>query len=406
MNEAIAHSRTRPDHVPDELYWDRSLMEFARELADPYKAMSRLHEGPDIIYAREISRKPGWLITRAADMAEAFVDYDSFSCYSDDSEAQPFNVGGGARLVPNSYDPPEHRVYRRVLDPLFTPSAVKKYENDIRQLCRELMTPFEGAGGCDFVWDFARYFPTTFFLRLMGMPHDKFEQFMAWEEAFTRGTNTERNEAIRHIIAYLEGYIEYRRKEPGDDLVSLFLNSQFDGRPPRHDEVLGFCTQTYIGGLDTVLSALSWQFHHVATTPELQTRLRDNPQDIPKAVHEMLRAFPVAALPRVVAKDMVFKGVAMKQGDSVYLPTYLAGRDPQLVDRPHEVDIDRPLTRHLSFGTGNHLCLGRNLAMLELRVVFEEWLSRFNNIRLADDFKFEWSGPSVLRLDRLDLVWD
>lgn len=405
MNAATDIIPAKPDHVPEALFWDHDFIEFAHELANPFEAICRLHDGPDIIYARNVSRRPAWIFTRYADQQEVFVNHENFSVWSEDPARRPFEFGG-IRLNPNAYDPPQQRSYRRILEPRLTPSAVKKLEGEIRQLCRNLMKPLEGRKGCDFIGDFARFFPTTFFMNLVGMPLDRFEQFMEWERQFMQGAPNERESAVKNIIAFLEAHIEYLRAHPGDDLISLVIGSKIDGNPLCQDEIMGFCFLFYIAGLDTVLSSLGWHFRHVAGDHVLQTRMRDNPADSPKAVDEMLRAFGVSIQPRVVARDLVFKGIDMKKGDAVALPTCLAGRDPLQFENPHIIDIDRATPRHLTFGSGNHLCLGRNLARLEICIVFEEFLSHFKNIRLADAAPPLWHGSGVMGLDRLDLAWD
>jgi len=405
MEAAVEIRMEKPDHVPDSLFWDHDYHEYAHELPNPFEAVCRLHDGPDIIFARNVSRRPAWIFTRHADQQEVFVNHENFSVWSDDPATRPFEFGG-IRLNPNAYDPPEQRLYRRILEPRLTPSAVKKMGGDIRELCRDLMKRLDGRKGADFINDFARYFPTTFFMKLVGMPLDRFDQFMEWERQFMQGTPEERESSIRSIIAFLESHVEYLRAHPGDDLISLVIGSEIDGRPLNQPEIMGFCFLFYIAGLDTVLSSLGWHMRHVASDAALQKRLRENPADIPKAVDEMLRAFGVSIQPRVVARDMVFKGITMKKGDAVALPTCLAGRDPLVFENPHVIDIDRPVPRHLTFGSGNHLCLGRNLARLEICIVFEEFLSRFNNIRLADDAPPQWHGSGVIGLDRLDLEWD
>lgn len=169
-----------PAHVPPELIWDRSLAEFNSELDDPFLAASRLIDGPPLLYARDgANGRPGWVITRHALLREAFIDWEHFS--SEGGMDLTMLLGVDWNLNPVNIDPPKHTQYRKVLHPFFTPKAVSHMEDAVRQTVEQLIAPFEDAGGCDFVKDFAIPFPSLIFLQLMGMPADMMRQFFTWE---------------------------------------------------------------------------------------------------------------------------------------------------------------------------------------------------------------------------------
>ncbi|MDE2597592.1 MAG: cytochrome P450, partial [Sphingomonadales bacterium] len=115
--------------------------------------------------------------------------------------------------------------------------------------------------------------------------------------------------------------------------------------------------------------------------------------------------FSVVVTHRQVAKDFTFHGVTMKAGDEVHMPISLANRDPAMFDNPHMVDIDRQ-PRHITFGTGTHNCIGIHLAKRELRIVLEEFLKRFRNIRLAEGQDYAYHTGRTFGLEKLPLVWD
>jgi cytochrome P450 len=168
---------------------------------------------------------------------------------------------------------------------------------------------------------------------------------------------------------------------------------------------LGTCLNLYVGGLDTVMSSLGWYFRYLATDPALQERLHDNPQDIPAAAEEFLRAFGITATRRQVIHDTELGGVFMRRGDNICLPTYLASRDARQFDDPHRIDIDRD-TPHMTLATGAHNCVGQHLARREIKVVLEAFISRFKNIRMAPGETASWSTRQVWAVTRLPLVWD
>jgi cytochrome P450 len=401
----ISTPATVPSHVPSDLIWDHDINTFACELDDPYLALARLHDGPDIVWARVASRgEPGWVPTRFALLQELFVDARRFS--SSENIGVGEMLGVDWKLNPLEIDPPAHAAYRMVLQPWFQPSAINKLEPMIRAIARELIAKFEQRGGCEFVADFASLFPSYVFLAMLGLPREQLPQFLEWEHAFIHSTEIpEKVASARAIKAYLEDYLDRRRGDLRDDLVSGILNGKVDGRPLDHGEVMGMCMVLYFGGLDTVMSSIGWYLRHLVHDQGLQRRLRDNPSDIPGAVDDLLRAYGVVGTRRNVTEDLEFHGVQMKKGDVVLMPGYLASRDPHQYTNPHLVDPDRK-ARSLTLATGVHNCLGTHLAKREIKIVLEEWLARFANIRIPAGEKDSWLTQGVWTVTRLPLVWD
>jgi len=319
-----------PSHVPKELVWDHSFDAFTAELDDPFFAVSRLHDGPGIIWATDGSYgRPGWIATRNDVISEVFLDHEHFSAERPGMIADLLGVN--LRLNPIEIDPPAHYGYRRILNPFFTPKAIHNLDAPARQACRKLIGKFEDKGGCEFIEDFAVPFPSYIFLDLMGMPHDMLPNFLKWENALMRGPNiAARVAAARSIYHYLETFLEQQRKHPGNDILKAVVTGEVDGRPLTHLETMGMLYVLYVGGLDTVYSTLGWVMRHLATHPEHQERLRANPVEIPHAVEELSRAYSVVVTHRMVAKDFDFHGVPMRKGEEINLPLSLANRDPSV----------------------------------------------------------------------------
>jgi cytochrome P450 len=209
------------------------------------------------------------------------------------------------------------------------------------------------------------------------------------------------------VIDYLKRHIAQQnaRPEAATDVMQAILSGRMRDRALSEAEILGFVYLMFVAGLDTVTSTLGWIMRHLASDQGLQARLRDNPQDIPAAIEEFSRAFGVSAPSRIVARDMVFHGVPMKAGESVLLPTFLAGRDPRAWTSPHLIDIDRR-PRHITFGTGPHVCLGVHLAKREMKIMLEAFLSRLRNIRRPAGGRYAYYTTNTIGVDRLDLEWD
>lgn len=395
-----------PDHVPNELIWDRDIDEFVAELADPYKAAARLHDGPDIVWAAGGYRGVGgWLLTRHEDIEAVYLDSEHFSVrdhfYSVFSEV----LGVPWVFNPQAIDPPRHFGFRQVVQPFFQPGAVKRMEQGIRDICRSLIADLKGRKSFDYIEDFARFFPTTIFLDLLDLPRDNLAQFLAWETTMIRGeTNEIRRSAMRDIVHYLEERIVERQANPGNDVISRILAAKVNGQPMEHDDIIGMCSLLYAAGLDTVLGSMGWHMYRLASEPHLQDQIRSDPSNIMNVVDELCRAYGVVRNRRSVVKDFEFKGVKMKAGDWVNLPTMLASRDDRKYPDPHAIDFNRK-DRGMTFGGGIHYCLGIHLARLEMKVVLEEVLAAFPNIRLAPGKDMSYHTVGVWGVDSLPIEW-
>lgn len=404
MTSAHVSTQAAPDHVPAGLIWEHNFDDFNRELDDPYLAASRLHDGPEILWARSaIFGQPAWILTRNELIREAFIDTEHFSSVRNNLAM----LGVSWRLNPLEYDPPEHHAYRRILNPFFTPKAVSILDESVGSTCETLIAEFEDRGSCEFIGEFAEKLPSYIFLDLLGLPRDRLPDFLVWERDMMRDPDpAKRLAAMREVLDYLDGFVDEQRRNPGTELMKGIVSARLpDGRSLDKGEIMGMCYLLYIGGLDTVLSTLGWIMRHLAGDHALQERLRANPEDIPRAVEEFLRVFPVANPHRTVKKDVVFHGVPMKAGDEVLLPICLAGRDPRAYDNPHRVDIDRN-ARHMAFATGPHTCLGLHLARRELKAVLQVVLSRFRNIRMSAGERYQYHVGGTFGVDRLCLEWD
>ncbi len=405
MSEAATAEVRIPAHVAPELVWDASYDAFTAEGDDPYLAVSRLSDGPEILWVTDVAfGRPGWLVTSNELIAEVFIDYEHFTAERPGMIADL--VGENVRLNPIEIDPPAHHGYRRLLNPHFTPKALRELEEQVARSCSALIDAFAGNGGCEFVEDFAIPFPSYVFLDLMDMPRAKLKDFIAWQDDLMRAPDQmKRVAAARAIYEYLKVHKEKEKLQPGNELLRAMTSGEVEGRPIEHLETMGMFYVLYVGGLDTVYSTLGWIFRHLATHPEMQIQLRENPELIPFAVEEFTRAFAVVNTHRQLAQDYVFHGVQMRAGDEIHMPLALANRDPRVFENPHEVDIARK-PRHLAFGTGTHNCLGIHLARRELKIVIEQFLKRFNNIRIKDGETYRYHTGRTFGVDYLPLVWD
>jgi len=395
-----------PDHVPEELLWDHSLTEFNSELDDPFVAASRLLGGPPVIYARDTAQdRPAWVVARHALLREVFMDWENFSSEGGMAVLLTQMLGVDWTFNPVNIDPPRHTAYRKVLLPFFTPKAVSHMEAGVRETCDQLIAPFADKGGCDFVKDFSIPFPSLIFLQLMGMPQDMMRQFFQWEQNLLRGKNIQEMViAGREILEYLKFHLEQQKKQPATPLMEAIMGAEIDGKKLDDGEILGMFYTFYTGGLDTVYATLGWSMRYIATHPEFQQFLRDNPDKLNKAVDEFLRMFSVVMTQRRVTRDMTWHGIEMKQDDLVFLPLFIACRDPEAYPNPNEMDLHRKESM-VAFATGPHLCLGMHLARREIRIAIETFLDRFDNIHIPEGAQYAYHAGPTLNVDSLQLAW-
>jgi cytochrome P450 len=317
------------------------------------------------------------------------------------------------KWIPVMLDGEEHRRWRTPMSQWFTPKRVALMQAEQREFAGRLIDAFLAKGECDLVADLAQLFPTTIFLRIMGMPLEDLDQFMAWERQILHTTHDSdptfeiRMAGMLAVAGYFTELIAKRRADPasqGDDIVSTALGWEIGGERPTDEDLISCFLLLFMAGLDTVASQMSYAFLHLATHPQDRARLVAEPESVPDAVEELLRAFPIVQTARYVTEDTEFHGCPLRKSDMVLFPLALAGRDPRAFPDGREVDLDREDKRHLSFGAGPHRCLGSHLARLELAVVLQEWHRRIPDYELVGAPQEHTGG--VYGLDALQLRWE
>lgn len=377
-------SQPIPAHVPKSLVRSFPFMFGTVTEADPYNEwVPEIHAGPEIFYALHAypGGTPAWIVRRTEDLRTIYFDTETFS--SKDFSPYSKLIGDTWTNLPVEIDPPHHAKYRAFINPLFTPKAMTKLEDKIRHYAIEFIEAFRARGNCEFMKEFAFEFPIKIFLELMGLPLERTKQFLEWETGLLHDPDLgHMAAATRSVVTYLRGEIEDRRHNPTNDVISYALQVEVEGRKLTEDELVGFAFNLFIGGLDTVSTNMGLQFLHLAQNHEHQQLLRANPERIPEAIDELMRAYAPVTTFRTCTKETTVKGVKMMPGDKVAMSTTLAGRDPKEYDHPNEVRLDRK-ARSLSFGYGPHLCVGMHLARREMRIAIEEFL------RLVPDFSLK-----------------
>ncbi|WP_322045041.1 cytochrome P450 [Paraburkholderia sp. J67] len=390
-----------PDHVPAALLYDFDIVGDARITANVHSDYEKLHrDAPDIFYTRHNGGH--WIVTRYDAIAEIVRDPEHFSS----SEQQIPRIDPPPVFLPLSLDPPHNIPYRQALMPYFSAKAVKEMDEKIRYWANRLIDDVIEQGRCDFVHDVASVFPVSIFMELMGMPLDRLREFRALSDDFFK-TNVaaELHALSARIIGLMTEFIELKREQPGNDLISHLLNVEIDGRPVRLEEIQNMCFLLFLGGMDTVANVTAFTWRHLAQDPALQARLAADPALIPKFVDEGLRCFGVISTPRLVLQDYERFGVQFRKGDMVLNLLPIAGRDERKNDDPNRFDIDREKREHLTFSSGAHLCLGHFLARAELRVLAEVWTQRIPRFSLQAGAQLQHRMGFALALLNLPVEW-
>jgi cytochrome P450 len=395
-----------PDHVPAACVWDCDFASYLHTGDDPYLAAGELHGGPGVLWVPTAAHGgPAWIFTQHALIGEGFTDWQTFSSKRG---ANAVVMDPNWLLIPVEADRPEHQYYRKALVPVFTPAAINNRVSAVQELCDKLIDAFIERGRCEFISEFAGILPNAITISLLGLPAESLSQFVAWEEEIIHGaTPHARLAANQALIDCLKGHIARQQAKPDSstDVMRAIFTGRMGDRAYTDAEILGMVYLLFVAGLDTVYSTLGWIMRHLCYDQALQARLRANPHQIPAAIEEFTRAFGVSAPSRTVALDTVFHGIPMKAGEAVLLPTFLAGRDPRAWTNPHVIDIDRR-PRHVTFGTGVHVCLGIHLAKREIKIMLEAFLSRMRNVRRPEAGRYEYHTTNTIGIDRLDLEWD
>jgi cytochrome P450 len=319
-------------------------------------------------------------------------------------------------IIPMSIDPPAHRTYRKLLDPLFSPQRMRLLEEPMTALANELIDAVVDEDEVDFTAQFSVPFPCRVFLSMLGLPVEDLPRFLEMKDGIIRpflvtgeprgseATDAYQQATADSIYEYFERLVDKRGSDRGDDMLSHFLDAEVDGARLTREEIVDIGFQLLIAGLDTVTAALDCIFGYLAQHPEHRKALVADPDAIPNAVEELLRwESPVFAAERVATRDVEVAGCPVKAGDHVLVLVGAANIDDAEVSDAGEVQLDREVTRHLAFGGGIHRCLGSHLARLELRVALREWHRRIPDYSLAPGAVLGYS-PGIRALDTFPML--
>lgn len=326
----------------------------------------------------------GVVLTRKADIMSALRQPDVFS-----SNMDAVDLKNKRPMIPLQIDPPEHKKFRKLLDPIFAPRKMAAMDEEVSKLVNRLIDQFIDRGEVDFAKEFSIPFPSEVFITLLGLPLDELPEFLKMKDGIIRpdhvtgkGYGSTEAQDYQQQIAdsvydYFNMVLDQREVERRDDLLSLFLDAEVEGDRLSREDILDICFLFLIAGLDTVTATLDCMFSFLAQHPDHRRQLVEDPSIIPNAIEEMLRwETPVMGIARVAVEDTEVGGCPVHAGDQVLVMIGSANTDEAEFPDGDVVRWDRDVNPHIAFGGGIHRCLGSHLARMELRVALREWHKR------------------------------
>jgi cytochrome P450 family 142 subfamily A polypeptide 1 len=377
----MAATETRPSCEFDVL--DRSFYQ------DPHPTYAWLRANRPIYWddAHQL-----WVLSRHADISSVSTHADLFCSGRGVRPQQSIDLS----LI--GLDGDRHVRQRRLLNKGFSPRVIRSMEPRVRQVVGEVLDRIVDRGTCDFVDDIAVPVPLVVIAELMGLPVEDRVLLGRWSDRMMAGegrsdpddpTLADAGAAFGEYVGYLTEMIEERRRihrrgeALQDDAVSVLVGADEDGvlqsnDELAHDELTMFLVILLVAGNETTRNAISggmWAFHRF---PDQWHRLSSHPESFATMADEICRyVSPVISFARTATEDTEIGGQQIAEGEKLLLLYQSANRDEAVFEEPDRLLVDRSPNPHLAFGVGPHVCMGINLARLEIRVLFEELIRRF-----------------------------
>jgi cytochrome P450 len=351
-----------------------------------------------------------WVITRYDDVTAAALDHESFTSAVVGTTIIPPSQPRDVPLLPIELDPPEHTHYRALVNALFAKPRIEALRPDLEALATRLLEPIAANGGGDVMAGFAHPMSLGSLARFMNRPEEDEARWFDWVERMFSNALLDRAdqaEAVHAAEAYIDALIDERKREPRDDFMGMLLTAEVDGHGLTDREVRQFGILMLLAGYETTSGAMGMSLLHLAQHPEQRAQLFGDTAGLTHtAVNELLRyVSPVQVFCRNAAHDVDFHGETIPSGDVVLLAYGSANHDPRAFQHPERCILDRHPNRHVAFGHGRHLCLGANLARLELAIMIERFAELFPDFRVDERRPPAWKPRGDLRaLATLDLV--
>jgi len=343
---------------------------------------------------------PFWAITRHADIVAIGKQPDKFlngPTLVIRTEPRPADE---AVFPPTliEMDPPKHGKYRKIVSKRFTPNALERWHGEIERIAKEIVDGLLDAGPegeCDFVEKVAAPLPIAVIAWLLGVPRSDWRLLFDWTnrtigagdpEYQQEGRTSEEtgHQAMVELFQYFAKLVDEKKKNPADDLITLFTTAEVDGEKLPLLDVLSYCLIIVIAGNETTRNATSGGMLALAEHPAELAKLQKDPALLGCGIEEILRwTSPIIHFARTATEDFELRGKKIRKGDHVALFYPSANRDEEVFEAPFAFRADRDPNRHLAFGIGEHFCAGAHVARLELEMAFKSLIPRLAEVEIA-----------------------
>jgi cytochrome P450 len=345
---------------------------------DPYPTYAWLREEAPAYHNAELGF---WALSRFDDVLAGLHDPATYTsrhgvALEDDPE------GPAGSMI--HMDPPEHTEMRKLIARRFTPRRIAELEPQVRTWTRGLLDRLTGRADFDVVTDYAALLPATVIASMLGIPPEQHDDVRTWTDDFLHREAGVAEippaaiEAQNKLVMLSATVAAARRADPTEDLLSLLVRVEFEGRPLSDAEIIGMCILLISGGHETTAKLIANGVRLFAAHPDQRDEVVAHPEAMPRAVEELLRyTSPTQYMARTTTRAVELHGRTIPPGEKVLLLLGSGNRDPREFERPDEFDVHRPNARILALGHGAHVCLGAAVVRLEARVALEEYLARY-----------------------------
>tara|TARA_B100000953_G_scaffold163799_1_gene135161 strand:- start:623 stop:1528 length:906 start_codon:yes stop_codon:yes gene_type:complete len=279
--------------------------------------------------------------------------------------------------------------------PGFTPKKLSNLTPQIRQRCVDIFTQISGKGECEFISSVAAELPIQMLAELFGVNQGDRSKLLEWSNFIIGGDDPDMRTDTDQVITALTELYEYainlyqkRLETPGDDLISMLANTEIQGKLMSMNDYISAFILLIVAGSETTRNSISGGVLALSQHPDERQKLVEDPSLINSAVDEIIRwVHPVIYMARTALEDIKLGDKNIKKGDRLVLWYMSGNRDEDKWDDPFSFNITRKGPRHLSFGYGQHLCIGWRLAEIQLTVCIEELLKRFPDFEVKGEVK-------------------
>lgn len=290
------------------------------------------------------------------------------------------------RQIPFELDPPLHREYRDLMEDWFRRPLQAAYQAQLQQQISAAIEEALGRDSVEVVGEFSLPLQSRALTLLLNIPYEEAEKWIAWGIHVFRSEESALDADKANILYdYIDQAIDRAIEHPGEDLYSVLLASEAQGRKLTKEEVKGTMILTFAGGRDTVINAVTNSIAYFAEHPASLQRLRDEPEIMGRAVEELIRYFaPLTHMGRVATEDTQVCEHAVKADSRISLCWASANRDPSVFENPNEVVLDRKMNPHVGFGFSHHKCLGATHARQLLKTLLGLLVEKVESIDIQD----------------------